>query len=80
MVRLEWRLAFISEDGRIISSFMLSYRDTSLTRKRLFLGPYSRVKPRAFLGSEGGGRFLMSEITMWALMCGDVRLVIGILE
>ena len=33
-------------------------RDTSLTRNRLPLGPYSRRVPRALWCSQGGGCFL----------------------
>ena len=40
------------------------YRDTSLIRKRLLLGPYSRLMPRALWGSEGVGRFFMSQVPL----------------
>ena len=41
------------------------YRDTSLIRNRLSLGPYSRPMPRALWWSYGGGRFLMSEVPLY---------------
>ena len=40
------------------------YRDTSLIRKHLLLGPYSRLMPRALWGSEGGGRLFMSQVPL----------------
>ena len=40
------------------------YRGTSLTRKRTSLGPYRRPMPRVLGGSQGGGRFLRSEVTL----------------
>ena len=42
-----------------------SYRGTSLIRKRLPLGPYSRPIPRALWWSMGGGLFLMSEVPLY---------------
>ena len=44
---------------------ILSYRGTSLIRKRPPLGPYSRTMPRNIWGSYGGGRFLMSEVLLY---------------
>ena len=41
------------------------YRGTSLIRKRAPLGHYSRTMPRALWWSQGGGRFLMSEVPMY---------------
>jgi len=41
------------------------YRGTSLIRNSLSLGPYSRTVPRALWWSEGGGRFLMSEVPLY---------------
>ena len=40
------------------------YRGTSLIRKRLLLGPYSRTMPRVLGGSKGVGRFLMGEVPL----------------
>ena len=41
------------------------YRGTSLIRKHLFLGPYSRAMPRALWWLYGGvGAFLMSEVPL----------------
>ena len=40
------------------------YRGTSLT-KRIPLGPYRRLMPRVLGGSEGGGRFLVSEVPLY---------------
>ena len=37
---------------------------TSLTRKCLFLGPYSRPMPRALRWSSVGQQFLMSEVPL----------------
>ena len=37
------------------SSALPSYRGTSLTRKRTFIGPYRRPMPRVLGGSLGGG-------------------------
>jgi hypothetical protein len=36
-----------------------------LIRNRRGLGPYSRTMPRALQGSEGGGRFFMSEVPLY---------------
>ena len=41
-----------------------AYRDASLIRNRRLLGPYKRTMPRALRGSYGGGRFLVSEVTL----------------
>ena len=41
------------------------YRGTSPMRKRPPLGPYSRAVPRILGGSEGGWRFLMSEVPLY---------------
>ena len=41
------------------------YRGTSIIRKRPPLGPYCRPMPRVLGGSEGGGRFLMSEVPLY---------------
>ena len=40
------------------------YRGTSLIRKRTPLGPCRRPMPRVVGGSQGGGRFLMSEVPL----------------
>jgi len=42
------------------------YRGTSLIRKRLLLGPYSKTMPRVLRWSGGGRRFLMSEVPLHA--------------
>ena len=42
----------------------VTYRGTSLTRKRTPLGPHRRPMPRVLGGSWGGGRFLMGEVTL----------------
>jgi hypothetical protein len=42
-----------------------NYSVTSLMRKRLPPGPYSRHMPRALWWSQGGGRFLMSEVPLY---------------
>ena len=42
------------------------YRGTSLVRKRTPLGPYRRPIPKVLGGSEGDGRFLMGEVTLYA--------------
>ena len=44
-----------------------AYKGTSLTRKRNPLGPYHRPLPRVLGGSQGGGRFLMGEVPLYAL-------------
>ena len=49
---------------------LLACRGTSLIRNRPTLGPYSRPMPRALWLSEGGWRFLMSEVS---LSCISVR-------
>ena len=41
------------------------YRGTSQMRKRTPLGPYRRPMPRVPGGSQGGGRFLMGEVTLY---------------
>ena len=41
------------------SMLVLSYRGTSLIRKRPPLGPYSSPTPRVIWGSYEGGRFVM---------------------
>ena len=46
---------------------LLLYRVTSLTRKCTPLAAYRRTMPMAVWGSEGGGRFLMSEIHLYRL-------------
>ena len=43
---------------------VMVYRGTSLIRKRLSLGPYSRPMPRALWWSEEGGLLLMSEVPL----------------
>jgi len=40
------------------------YRGTAPMRKRTPLGPYRRPTPRVLGGSQGGGRFLMSEVPL----------------
>jgi len=42
----------------------LSNRGTSLMRNKPLLGPYSRTMCRAIWWPEGGGLFLMSEVTL----------------
>ena len=41
------------------------FRVTSLIRKRHPAGPFSRTLPRALWGSQGGGRFLTSEVPLY---------------
>ena len=41
------------------------YRGTSLARKRTPVGPYRRPMSRVLVGSKGGGRFLMGEVTLY---------------
>ena len=43
-------------------------RGTSLIRNRRPLGPYSSTMPRALWGSQGGGRFLMSEEPLYSVV------------
>ena len=45
-----------------------SYRGTSLIRKRLAQGPYSRPWPRALSRSWGVGRFLMSKVPLYMVI------------
>ena len=45
---------------------MYLYRGISLTSKRTPLGPYCRPMPRVLGGSQGGGRFLMSEVPLYS--------------
>ena len=40
------------------------YRGTSLIRNSAPLGPYSRTIPRVLWWSQGGGLFLMSEVSL----------------
>ena len=40
------------------------YRGTSLLRKPTSLEPYRRHMPRVLGGSQGGGRFIMGEVTL----------------
>ena len=40
------------------------YRNSSLTKQRTPLGPYHRPMPRVLLGSQGGRRFLVSEVPL----------------
>ena len=51
---------------RRVSSVSSEYRGTSLARKRTPLGPYSRTMPRLLWWCCGGGRFLMSEVPLFA--------------
>ena len=44
-----------------------TFRGTSLTRKRLPIGPFRRLMPRVLGGSFGGGRFLMGEAPLYRL-------------
>jgi len=60
-------------DGRghsinLIKSQQTCYGDTSLTRKRTPLGPYSRNMPRAPWWSWEAGLFLMSEVPLHAII------------
>ena len=48
-----------------------AYRGTSLIRKRTPLGPYRRPTPRVLGGSQGGGRFLMGEVPLYAVQGSD---------
>ena len=41
------------------------HRGTSIIRSPLLLGPYRRPIPRVLGGSEGDGRFLMSEVALY---------------
>ena len=50
--------ALIPEEAR------LSYRGTSLTRKRTPLGCHHRPMPRVLGGSQGGGRSLTVEVPL----------------
>jgi hypothetical protein len=43
-------------------------RGTSLMRNSAPLEPYSRTMPRALWQSWGGGRFLISEVTLYDAM------------
>jgi len=45
----------------------VTYRGTSLIRKRVLLGPYRRPTPGALWWSWGGGRFFMSEVPLYTL-------------
>ena len=45
----------------------IMYRVTLLIRNNPCLGPYSRLKPRAFWWSLGDGSFLMSEVTLYLI-------------
>ena len=42
------------------------YRGNSLVINHPFTGPYSRPMPTALQWSKGGGRFLMSEVPLYA--------------
>ena len=50
---------------KIFEQKYVYYRGTSLIRKRHPVGPYSRAMPRDLWGSQGGLRFLMSEVTLY---------------
>ena len=52
------------------------YRGTPLKRKRSPLGPYRRPVPRVLGGSQGGGRFLMSEVPLQGLRIDGLWLTI----
>ena len=41
------------------------YSGTSLIRNRLLLGPYSSPVPKGLAWSQGGARFLMSEVFLY---------------
>ena len=43
------------------------FRGTSLTKKRTPLRPYRRPVPRVLGESQGGGRFLMSEVPLYSI-------------
>ena len=47
------------------------YRGTSLTRKRTLLGPYRRPTPQVLGGSQGGGRFPMGQVLLYAGLSGQ---------
>ena len=47
------------------SGFDLIYRGTSLIRKRLTLGPYSRTMARVLWWPWEGGLFLMSQVPLY---------------
>ena len=51
--------------GSIDSHKCGSYRGTLLIRNSAPLGPYSRPMPRVLGGSQGGGRFLMGEVSLY---------------
>ena len=46
---------------------VLTYRGSSLTRKRTPLGPYRRPMPRVLGGSQVGGNSLMGAVPLYAL-------------
>ena len=48
----------------------MKYTGASLTRKRNPLEPYRRPVPRVLGGPEGGGRFLMGEVPLYAAWAG----------
>ena len=45
---------------------VLQYRGTSPIIKRTALGPYRRLMPRVLRGSQGGVRFLLSEVPLYS--------------
>ena len=49
-----------------LQSSDVRYRGTSPTRKRTPLGPYRRSMPRVLGGSQGGGRFPVGEVPLYA--------------
>ena len=54
---------FEIKDTRLVRA--LQYRGTSLMRKHLLLGPYSRAMPRALSWPWGVECFLMSEVLLY---------------
>ena len=48
----------------LLEAGLSTYRGTSLMRKLLSLGPYSRHMPRALCWFYGGGGVLVKEVTM----------------
>ena len=53
---------------RRVLKVAMPIQGSSLLRKRPPLGPYRRPMPRVLGGFQGGGRFLMSEVPLYAHM------------
>jgi hypothetical protein len=50
--------------GHVGTNKSAEYRGTSVIRKRTLLGPSRRPMRRVLGGSQGGGRFLMDEVSL----------------